>query len=167
LLIKYRAAAGRQNHVIAPDQFADCRRFTLAKPGFTFDIEYVRDRHAGALDDFFIAVDKHLTQMFGQLPPHGRLARAHHANQDKVAGREFAAIVRAAAILTTVLLIALHVSHCNRKKQKPGLAGLFYTPFLIEIYRFGLLVATLRHYLGKLKATRDQARLNASSSRPG
>ena len=114
LLLQHRAAAGCQNHVVAPDQIANGCGFAQTKPGFALDIEYVRNRHPGALDDFLIAVHKDLAEMFGQCPSHRGFARAHHAHQDQVAGLQFATDLGAAAVRATVFLIALHVSHCKR-----------------------------------------------------
>src|SRR3989338_23236 len=124
LFRQHRAAAGCQNHVVALHQIANGRSFALAKAGLALDVENMRDRHAGALLDFLVAVHKDLAQMFGQRSPHGGFARAHHAHQNQVAGLKLATIPLSIAWLGAIVwLTALHVAIVNHKNKSPDWAG--------------------------------------------
>ena len=60
---------------------------SLAKPGLALDLEYHGDPHAGPGFDLPVAVVEGLAEAAGELPADGRLARAHHADEEDIAVR--------------------------------------------------------------------------------
>ena len=79
--IKHDTATCRHDNVAHRRQLCDGLHFTTPKSILSFDFKNRRNRHPGPLHDFVIGVMKISPETPGQLPPDGRLASPHEADQ--------------------------------------------------------------------------------------
>ena len=79
------APARREDGVIQRTEFRDYLRLACAEARFALNVENHRDAHAAAALDLLVGIVEVALQAPCEQAPHGRLARAHHADQDEAA----------------------------------------------------------------------------------
>lgn len=94
LRVEHGTSAGRQDDVVILQQVMDHTALARPKASFPFDIEDMRDRHAGTALNLLVTIDESLIELLGQQLADRGLAGPHHADEDDIATAEAGMSVR-------------------------------------------------------------------------